>query len=213
MLINRYNTFIFDLDGTLIDSSPDIIDGVNYTLSKFNLPPKSDKEIMDNVGKGLKYLLQKTLPSDFSEENILKAYDIQKEYYEIKTIKATPYDGVIELLNTLKNNTKNIFLVTNKPQRATLEVLKSLNLTNYFNEIFGADALKEHKPSPYPVNYISSKFNLPKSEMLFIGDSITDYETSKNANINFAFVEYGYENKKVDANYKLKNISDLLEMV
>jgi len=212
MTLNKYNTFIFDLDGTLIDSSADIIDGVNYTLNKFDLPPKSNQEIMNNVGKGLKYLLQKTMPPDFSEESVLKAYYIQKEYYEIKTILAKPYKGVIELLNSLKKNNKNIFLVTNKPQKATLEVLKSLELTNYFKEILGADALKEHKPSPYPINYISEKYNLPKNNFLFIGDSVTDYETAINAEIDFAFVKYGYESKKIEANYKLDNILDLLEI-
>ncbi len=211
-MLNKYNTFIFDLDGTLIDSSPDIIDGVNYTLNKFNLPPRSNQEIMNNVGKGLKYLLQQVLPSDFSQEDILKAYYIQKEYYEIKKILAKPYKGVIELLDTLEKNTKNIFLVTNKPQKATLEVLKSLNLTKYFKNIFGADALKEHKPSPYPIQYIAQKYNLKYDKMLFIGDSITDYETAQNAEIDFVFVKYGYESKNITAKYKVDNILDLLSL-
>ncbi len=210
-MLNKYDTFIFDLDGTLIDSSPDIIDGVNYTLAKFNLPPKSDSEIMNNVGKGLKYLLKQVLPSDYSEEQVLKAYLIQKEYYEVKKILAKPYKGVIELLDILQKNTKNIFLVTNKPQKATMEVLKSLKLTKYFKDIFGADALKEHKPSPFPVHHIAQKYNLDYKKMLFTGDSVTDYETAVNAGIDFVFVKYGYESKEIPAKYKVDNILDILE--
>ena len=213
MILKKYNTFIFDLDGTLIDSSKDIIDGVNYTRSKFNLAPKSDQEVMDNVGKGLRYLLEKVLPADFTEEEVTKAYHIQKEYYEVKKILALPYEGTVELLKTLKKNNKNIFIVTNKPQKATMEVLKDLELTDYFHGIYGADALKEHKPSAFPINYILETFKLKKEDSLFIGDSITDYETSKNANTDFAFVEYGYESEEIKrsikARYKLKNLLEL----
>ena len=205
-----YQTYIFDLDGTLIDSSKDITEGVNHTLSKFNLPEKSDEEIMKHVGKGLKYLLKMVFPENTDENTIEKAYLIQKKFYETKEIKAIPYQGTQKVIQILKKYQKNIFLVTNKPQKATLKVLEKLNLTNYFNGIFGADALIEHKPSPYPINHIAKTYSLNKKQMVFIGDSKTDFETSKNAKTDFIWVTYGYESENLNTSKKADKITDIL---
>jgi len=101
-----YKNFLFDLDGTLIDSSKDIIEGVNYTLSTFNLPPQDGKLIMSYVGKGLRQLLASVLKN--YPEYVDKAYLIQKDYYDVKEVKATLYEGVEKTLKTLKEQNKKL---------------------------------------------------------------------------------------------------------
>lgn len=209
----KYNCFIFDLDGTLIDSSYDIIDGVNFTLNKLNFKTLPGDEIMKYVGKGLKYLLEKVIPS--KEEKIInQAYEIQKTYYETKNILAKPYELSTEFLDLLKQNNKNIFIVTNKPYEASLKVLKDLNLIDYFDGILGADSLKEKKPSAYPINHIIDNFNFKKQEVIFIGDSITDYKTSINSAVDFILITHGFESlanlRKIDAK-KVSSFKELIE--
>ncbi len=210
-----YKNFLFDLDGTLIDSSKDIIEGVNYTLSTFNIPPMDGKLIMSYVGKGLRQLLASVLKN--YPEHVDKAYLIQKDYYDVKEVKATLYEGVENTLKTLKEQNKKLFVVTNKPHTPTLNVLKHLKIDYLFDGIYGADILPFHKPSPLITNYICDNFNLNKEETIFIGDSITDFETAKNGKIDFILVDYGFENSEIlaeiKADYKFSNFCDILKLI
>jgi len=203
--MKNYKTYIFDLDGTLIDSRADITAGANYALNKLGLSSKDSKEIISYTGKGLKHLVKSILPNNSTDEKVIEAYNYLKFYYETKATLSTPYKNVLELLEKLQIDSK-LFIVTNKTEKATMSILSFLDMTKYFKAIYGADSLKEKKPSPYPINYISEKFNINKKDILFIGDSITDYRTSIASKVDFLLVEHGFESKEIRDSIKSPKI-------
>jgi 2-phosphoglycolate phosphatase len=212
--MKKYTTVIFDLDGTLLNSTKDIVEAVNHTLSCFNLPPREESDVMRFVGKGIKHFITEVL----KENNvpIEDAVSIQTNYYETKEIHSSLYPNTESLLKHLKTKNIKIFLVTNKPHQATLKVLDFFNISHYFNAIYGADAVLKPKPDPYSVDFISKEFNVDKNDMVFVGDSITDAETAQNAEIDFILMNYGFEKKDrretLKANYRFDDLSEIVEI-
>ncbi|MBX0311967.1 MAG: HAD-IA family hydrolase, partial [Sulfurihydrogenibium sp.] len=189
--------YIFDLDGTLLDSGKDIALAANYAFEKLNLKTFSEEEIISKVGYGAKKLIEDLIP-EYPQEIKDKALEYFKEfYYSNPVIYSKLYDGAEETLKKLKELSKKVAVVTNKYEALSVEILKKLNVIDYIDLVVGADTTSEKKPHPLPVFYTLEKLKSEKDKSIIIGDSETDVLTGKNAGIKTALVLQGYGNKEL----------------
>ena len=181
---------IFDLDGTLLDTTDEIHYIFNKVLTVNNLPLQSKKHYKDNIGNGIDHLLTKILPKDFTG-NYKSILSQAKELYSIYlNKKAKPFDGIYDILDLLGENNISIGIVTNK-----IHTLAERCVELFFNKynivIIGAEYLYPKKPAPDSALFIADKFNFEPVNILFIGDSQIDICTAKNAGMCSVGVLWG----------------------
>ncbi|WP_299225782.1 HAD-IA family hydrolase [Sulfurihydrogenibium sp.] len=205
--------YIFDLDGTLLDSGKDIALAANYAFEKLNLKTFSEEEIISNVGYGAKKLIEDLIP-EYPQEIKDKALEYFKEfYYSNPVIHSRLYEGAEETLKKLKELSKKVAVVTNKYEALSVEILKKLNVIDYIDLVVGADTISEKKPHPLPVFYTLEKLKSDKDKSIIIGDSETDVLTGKNAGIKTALVLQGYGNKELALSLNPDYVLDSLKFI
>lgn len=193
----RKKIVIFDLDGTLLNTLDDLTDSTNFMLEKFNYPKRTKEEIRNFVGNGVAKLIERAIPygknnSDF--ENCVKTF---KEIYSQNMYnKTAPYDGVIDMLNILKNNNYKISVVSNKFDMAVKELCKKyfLNLIDFSSGENEAAGIRK-KPAPDTVLKVLEYFNLKNEDAIYVGDSEVDIQTAKNSNMPCISVSWGFKNR------------------
>lgn len=182
---------IFDLDGTIIDSSGDITDSINYAIEPYGAAPLTVRETISLVGEGISRLMEKVIEKegmDADRDYLIKRF---LEYYSGHLVdKTTVYPGVKEALEKLNGYKKA--LISNKRESLSSEILKTLELSKYFDLVVGSDTTPEKKPSPVPVQYTLSKFDVSPEEAVIVGDSNYDIEAGRAAGIKTIAVTYGY---------------------
>ena len=224
MIFTDKELILFDLDGTLIDSAPDLALSVNFMLRSVNHNEFSEEIIDSWVGNGAQTLVKRALSgSKTVDENIDgnlfdKSLSIFLEYYKNNLcVKTTPYPNVKATLQTLKNDGYKLAIITNKPFDFIEPILQQLELDNLFELCIGGDSLAEKKPSPLPLQYMCKKFNIKPRNTLMIGDSKNDILAAKAANIQSIAVSYGYnygEDIRVyEPDYTIDNFADILELL
>jgi phosphoglycolate phosphatase len=205
--------YIFDLDGTLIDSAGVIAQILNDMRSAFFLEPISENKYKDWISLGVKELIIKALVCSESEiEKNLNEF--RSRYQQLITPKSAIYPGVEETLNALTSKGKTIALCSNKPEFLCRKIINEIGLSNLFKIIVGGDSLKKSKPDPEPLSYILKILSSTPKSSIFIGDSNIDLKASNAASIPFVFYSNGYDDG-VDiskANYMIENISDILKI-
>lgn len=194
-------TVIFDLDGTLLYTLEDLKDSVNFALSKFNYPQKNLEEIRKFVGNGVKVLMELSIPQGENNKNFDECLAIFKTHYAQNMYNKTkPYDGIIEMLETLQQQGFRTAVVSNKFDLATKELCKK-----YFAEkieiAIGESENIRKKPAPDSVFKVMEILNSNKTSTYFVGDSEVDIQTAQNANIKCISVTWGYKNEE----FLLKN--------
>jgi phosphoglycolate phosphatase len=205
--------YIFDLDGTLLDSGKDIALAANYAFEKLNLKTFSEEEIISKVGYGAKKLIEDLIPG-YPQEIKDKALEYFKEfYYSNPVIYSRLYEGAEESLKKMKELSKKVAVVTNKYEALSVEILKKLNVIDYIDLVVGADTTSEKKPHPLPVFYTLEKLKSDKDKSIIIGDSETDVLTGKNAGIKTALVLQGYGNKEVALSLNPDYVLDGLKFI
>ena len=186
---------IFDLDGTLLYTLEDLYIATNYALEQVGRDKRSLDEVRNFVGNGVAKLIERAMGENSSQDEIQKCLEIFKEYYSKNAQKHTrPYDGIIELLKYLKKSGIKIALNSNKYDAA----VKSLS-RKYFDDLveiaLGESNNCPKKPDPTGVEKILKYFNCNKDSAIYIGDSLVDIQTAKNAKIPCISVSWGYCNK------------------
>ncbi len=213
----KFNSVVFDLDGTLLDTLGDLRDSVNYALEKNNLPKRTTEEIRTFVGNGIRLLIERSVPENTPIDITDKCFFDFKEYYkEHSAILTKPYNGIIDLLNTLKEKGIKIAVVSNKADFA----VKTL-MVDYFNGLYdcayGERAGVERKPAPDGVLAAISEMGGEIANTVYIGDSEVDVETSKNAKLPCIAVTWGFRDKEVLENlnpeYIVDSPSDILKII
>ena len=204
---------IFDLDGTLIDSVPDITDAINKTFDKLGIDKVSEKEVRNYLGNGARTLIERALKGN--SELLDKALKIFKNNYKNNVCnKTTLYPGVKETLKKLPHKKA---IVTNKPYEFVGEILKTLGIDEYFEMYIGGESLPEKKPSPMPLLYVCEKMGYSPDEAIMIGDSKNDILAAKNAGVKSIAVNYGYNYGEDVSIYKpdiiINDFKKLLEVV
>lgn len=190
----KTDLIIFDLDGTLVDSSEDIAWAANKMLSDMGLEELSYQAVKERIGWGVKMLLQKILPEE--KHNLLdEARAIFMRYYAGHLlVKTRPYPGVIEALEHFKN--KKLAIATNKPLVLTEKILDGLNISGYFQKVIGGDGVQNKKPAPEAVEIILKEFKIAPRKAVFIGDSRIDIEAGKKAGVITVGAAYGFRGRQ-----------------
>jgi phosphoglycolate phosphatase len=199
---------IFDMDGTILNTIDDVVASVNYAMQYFNLPEKTVQEVKDGIGRGAINLIEDVVPRGTSEADIYKIYEVYQTYYDQHTNDFTaPYEGILDLLKTLKNNGYKLAVVSNK-YRYLVEALNHDIFKDYFDISMGEMDGVPIKPAPDMIHIALKEMNLSKDEVIFIGDSDVDMMTATNANIKSIGVTWGYRSKEVLIKHKADYIID-----
>ena len=214
MILNT-RPLAFDLDGTLIDSAPDLADSLDILLSEINRKPLGLLAVKNLVGEGAVAMIEKGLKATGG----LGKHDMHKLrarfleiYYSRMTYKTKLFPGCIETLELLKKTNHVLDLVTNKPEYMALPILEKLNIKKYFANVSGGDTYSERKPSAKHLINTFKDIGIDHSNAILIGDSITDIKCAKNTNIPIILVSYGYLNQNIDEVLADKIIDTLKEL-
>ena len=181
---------IFDLDGTLIDTTHEIQYIFNQLLEFYSLPKRSFDFFKANIGNGVEDLLQKSLPDDYTEDISPMLEKVKEIYAENLNKKSRPFNGITEILNLLNENGIQIGIITNKMHHLAIRCVDTF-FSSHPIITFGAGYLYPRKPSPDSALVLADEFKTKPSEMLFIGDSSVDIKTAKNAGMVPIGVEWG----------------------
>jgi len=189
---------IFDLDGTLLNTLEDLKDTVNYVLEYYNFPLRSLEEIRTFVGKGVRHLMKMAFPSDLEEEKFEVYFKFFKDYYSNNlNNKTCPYNGIIDLLKTLKDQGVKMAVVSNKFQ-AAVEELNNIFFKDYISVAIGNRDDMKPKPAPDSVYLAINELGLNKDidNIYYVGDSEVDIFTAKNASLPAISVTWGFRTKE-----------------
>jgi len=214
----NYKAVIFDLDGTLVNSIKDIADAMNIVLEKRNYPTYTYEEYKTFVGWGVKTLVIKTLPLEAqnSEEVAQCLQEMLTVYSQNCTNKTVLYDGVLELLNTLKEQELKLAILSNKEDSLTKKVASAL-LPSFTNPVLGLQEEALKKPNPTVALQLCKQLDVAPEQTIYVGDSDVDILVAKNANMLPVGVSWGFRNKEellqAGALHILKTPKDLLEIV
>ena len=189
---------LIDLDGTLVDSVPDLAFCIDETMKQCGLPERGEDAVRSWVGNGAKRLVERALVNDMegqpSSELLDRAMDIFMPIYsENVSVRSCLYPGVLEGLDYLASIPDlTIGCVTNKPAAFTVSLLKSLGLADRFEIVLSGDSLSEKKPHPMPLLHAAEKFGVKPEDAVMIGDSKTDVKAARAAGFGIVCLSYGY---------------------
>lgn len=189
---------MFDLDGTLVDSVPDLAFCIDETMKQYGLPARGEAATRTWVGNGAVRLVQRALSNDMAgkvtDEATADAMPVFMELYADNVSKRSRlYPGVLEGLDYLTSIPEiTIGCVTNKPEAFTAPLLASLGILHRFAIVLSGDSLPEKKPHPLPLLHATEAFGVKPEEALMIGDSKTDVSAARAANFKIICVSYGY---------------------
>ncbi len=197
---------LFDLDGTLVDSAPDIAVALDAALRQLQFSPAGEPAVRMWIGNGAPMLLRRALanatgcsPEQVPQALLQTGLEAFFVHYEACCCRATTaYPGVMPALEGLQARGIAMACVTNKPERFTIPLLAGLGLQPYFPVVLGGDSLARKKPDPAPLRAAAQGLGIVLSDCVMVGDSGTDVGAARNAGIGVVVVSYGYS-RGVDA--------------
>jgi phosphoglycolate phosphatase len=195
--MNKPAMVLIDVDGTLVDSVPDLAYCVDEMMKQLDMPTHGEAKVRNWVGNGVERLVRRALigklEGEPDEALYDRAYPVFLELYSENTSKRSClYPGVKEGLEYLKGEGYKMGCVTNKAAQFTEPLLKDLGVANYFSIIISGDTLPEKKPDPMPLLHAAKFFNVPPEQALMIGDSISDVKAARAAGFHIVCMTYGY---------------------
>lgn len=189
--------YIFDLDGTLIDSLDDLADAVNLMLAQHGYPQQPRAVFPEYIGDGVHKLVERALPEAArTKENITTCVaDYQAHYAQTWHVKTKPYAGITDMLNALRGKGARLGVLSNKPQKFTLLCCAHFFAEGTFDMVLGQRDTVPRKPDPAGALEIAAAFNLEPSECCYIGDSGIDMETATRAGMTAVGVRWGFRSE------------------
>ncbi len=204
--------FVFDLDGTLIDSKTDLVNSVNATRASMNLGALSVETISSYVGDGAATLIKRALPSA-TEAQLEEALRYFLAYYREHMLDATTlYPGVREALDELHAAGKPMAILTNKPVKFSVTLIERLGLRGHFFKIYGGNSFPEKKPHPGGLQALMEERSTGPERTVMIGDSAVDVQTARNAGALACGVTWGFQPETLVTTPPDLTISDLREL-
>ena len=193
----RPQAVLFDLDGTLVDTAPDIAAAVNRMLADLGRPDYSVERIATWVGEGSERLVQRALAGGRDDEapagQLQRGLALFRRHYAAGICNfSQPYPCVPETLAALRESRIRIGCVTNKPEKLARLLFQALDLEALFDVIVGGDTLESKKPSPEPVHYACRRLRVEPAAAVYVGDSMTDCRAADAAGVAMVAVSYGY---------------------
>ena len=212
-------TVLFDLDGTLVDTAPDLMRAHNHVMQKFGYPTKSTEEIRNLVGKGAGAMIGRSIwgqaKKEFGKVNNEKVKkEMVNEFVDFygKNIinESTLINGVKEFLNWCKNQNISMAVCTNKQEHLSNDLLKKIGIYDYFEYVAGSDTFDYCKPDPRHLTTVVEILDGDLKKTIMIGDSETDANAAKAAEIPMILLEDGYTEKNIDEIYHNHLIKDFI---
>ena len=209
--MQKISLFVYDFDGTLVDTFADIANSVNLALAEMNIQSLSRETIRRNIGSGVVNLMSRSLEGSGCDDVEIAVSFFQKHYNNHLLDQTKLYPNGREVVEHFSKK-KNAIL-SNKPISFVEKILIELNFLSLFDSVLGGDSLSERKPNPMGLQLLMTNLNCPVKEVLMIGDSAIDIETGKNAGVLTCGVTYGLgnpvslHNSKPD--YLIDNLSNL----
>ena len=220
-MIKKPEMVLIDVDGTLVDSVPDLAFCVDETMKAMDMPLRGEAIVRHWVGNGVERLVKRALLNDLNGEPddalFDKALPIFQDLYSENTSKRSClYDGVTEALDFLKSTDVKIGCVTNKASQFTLPILKDLGIFDYFEHVLCGDEVERKKPDPQPLLMVAEKLGVNPKASLMLGDSMSDVKAARAAEFSIICMSYGYNHGEdirdynpdavVDSMAEIKNI-------
>lgn len=220
MSLHNKELFIFDLDGTLVDTAPDFRNSVNYMLNEIGEKPVELNEIRNWVGYGGRELIRRTVIAKNIQHDEKRIDEMLKifllHYTHNIDDDSVLYDNVEDVLKFLIQNKIKIAVCTNKMESLSVMLLEKLGVMNHFDYLVGGDTFDKNKPNPYPLIQICKKLQIKEEKSIMVGDSVTDLKAGHNAGMPVALVNYGYTDDKSiydQADMVIDNFNKLKELI
>jgi phosphoglycolate phosphatase len=183
--------FLFDLDGTLIDSKLDLVNSVNFMLHEMQRDVLPLATVAGYIGHGAPRLVADALGPETPEADRKQGLEIFLAHYNDHNLDATrAYPGVVEGLAALQDHPMAV--LTNKPKKMSVEILEALGLLKYFRAVYGGDSFEKKKPDPAGALAILNNLGASPQESAMVGDSDVDIKTARNAGMHAIAVNYGF---------------------
>ena len=193
-------TILFDLDGTIVDTAPDLMAAHNHVMKKFGHDEKKLADIKTLAGKGTWVMMQRSFKKEITDETIKK--EMTKEFLDFysKNIdkESKPIEGIVNFLKWTKTKNISTAVCTNKQERLAIDLLKKLKLFDYFDYIAGCDTFDFNKPDPRHLTNVVEIIGGDVKKTIMIGDSEVDANSAHNANMPFVLVEGGYTERTIN---------------
>ena len=211
-------TILFDLDGTLVDTAPDLMHAHNYVMKKFGYPTKSLADLKSSVGKGAGAMIGRSIWSQAKKELTTinekiknKMTDEFISYYGKNILNESKLiNGVKDFLEWSKEKNISMAVCTNKTEHLAVDLLKKIGIYNYFEYVAGYNTFEYCKPDPRHLTTIIEILNGEKNKSIMIGDSESDANAAKAAEIPMILLEDGYTEKNIDEIYHNHLIKDFI---
>ena len=212
-------TILFDLDGTLVDTAPDLMNAHNHVMKKFGYPTKSTHEIRNLVGQGAGAMLGRSIWGQAKKEfGKVQDEKVKKEmvkefvqYYGKNIVnESTLINGVKEFLIWSKENNISMAVCTNKQEHLAIDLLKKIGIYDFFEYVAGHNTFDYCKPDPRHLTTVIEILDGDLKKSIMIGDSETDANSAKAANIPMILLEDGYTEKKTNEIYHNHLIKDFV---
>lgn len=212
----KYETYVFDMDGTILNTIEDLTVSTNYAMEKMGYKSHTIDEVKWFVGNGIMTLIKRAVPEGTSEEDILNTYDVFMEHYNAHCKDLTkPYDGIIELLNGLKKAGKKLAVVSNKAD-GPVKKLADEEFPGLFDIAIGEKTGINKKPARDMVDEALRCLKADRKGAVYIGDTNVDYETARNSELECILVSWGFRGRQFieqyDAEYYVDRPEEILDI-
>ncbi len=221
MMLTRPEMVLIDVDGTLVDSVPDLAFCIDEMLKQLDMPVRGEAAVRHWVGNGVERLVKRGLINELKGEPeqalYNKAIPIFRELYAANTsVRSRLYDGVPEAMEFLKATGVKIGCVTNKASEFTLPILQDLGISDYFETVLCGDMVERKKPDPLPLIMSAETLGVAPQASMMLGDSMSDVKAARAAEFSIICMSYGYNHGEdirdyhpdavVDSMAEIKNI-------
>ena len=195
--MSQIYTILFDLDGTIVNTAPDLMAAHNHVMKKFGHAEKKLSDIKSLAGKGAWVMMQRSFKEEIKDEKIKK--EMTKEFieYYAKNIdqNSKPLKGSIDFFNWAKNKNISMGVCTNKQEKLAIDLLKKLDIYKYFEYVAGCDTFSFNKPDPRHLTNVVEIIGGDLKKTIMVGDSEVDASSAQNVKLPFVLVKDGYTEK------------------
>jgi len=192
---------IFDLDGTLVDTAPDLAAALNRVLGREGRAPVASSHVRHMVGHGARHLLvegMKATGTPATEADLKRLVPVFLSFYNDHIAdESVPFPGMVEALSVLRNDGVRLGVCTNKAERLSRRLLRSLNLDGLFDVVVGGDTLAVRKPHPGHILETLTRLDVGPTDAVMVGDSINDVAAARAARVPVVAVSFGYSDRPV----------------
>ncbi|MEC7168954.1 MAG: HAD-IA family hydrolase [Pseudomonadota bacterium] len=208
--MSQIYTILFDLDGTIVDTAPDLMAAHNHVMKKFGHQQKKLSDIKSLAGRGAWVMMQKSFKEKVQDEKLKKIMVSEFINFYGKNISnlSKPMEGIKDFLNWAKQKNISMAVCTNKQENLAVDLLKKLKMIDYFEFIAGSDTFEFNKPDPRHLTNVVEIIKGDIKKTIMVGDSEVDAQSAENAKVPFILVEDGYTEKNKDEikhNESIKN--------